>query len=320
MDNVSFGIRRNDCFGLLGPNGAGKSTLINMLTAELAATNGTVAVAGARVAGWRRAVYARMALGRCPQCDAVMGFLTPREHVALLDALRRRAAPAGTADTAAAAVLERLGVAAYADRAVRTLSGGMCRRVSAALAMLPGTRVLVFDEPSTGLDPMTRRTLWAAIAAQRERAGHCLLLTTHSMEEAETLCGTLAIVARGALQCLGTVQHLKARYSSGYRVVLEHAPGADPADAAHMLAAIVARCARGAPAPGTPPIACVDTTGARRTYAVAVPVRLSTLFTELEQQHHAHGIASYVISQASLEDVFVSLVRRDEALVAQNTP
>ena len=326
VDNVSFGIRRNDCFGLLGPNGAGKSTLINMLTADLAATNGTVAVAGAPVAGWRRRVLARMALGRCLQTDALMGFLTPRQHVALLDALRRAApAAAGTAGAVrrdAAAVLERLGVGAYADRAVRTLSGGMCRRVSAALAMLPATRLLVFDEPSTGLDPVTRRTLWAAITAQRDRAGRCLLLTTHSMEEAETLCGTLAIVTRGTLQCVGTVQHLKARYSSGYRVVLEHAPHADPADGAHMLADIVAHSSAlgSSDTHDTPPVACVDIAGARRTYAVATPVRLSTLFTELEQQHRAHGVASYVISQASLEDVFVSLVRRDEAVAAQNTP
>lgn len=326
VDNVSFGIHRNDCFGLLGPNGAGKSTLINMLTAELGATNGTVAVAGARVAGWQRRVFARVALGRCLQSDAVMGFLTPLQHVALLDALRREAVPSSKASKGhaairpdASAVLAQLGVSAYGDRPVRALSGGMCRRVAAALAMLPGARLLVFDEPSTGLDPVTRRTLWAAVAAQRERAGRCLLLTTHSMEEAEALCGTLAVVTRGALRCVGTVQHLKARYSSGYRVVLEYAPGADVPAAERMLAAVVAHSAREAQEEA-PKVPCVDVAGARRTYAVSGPVRLSTLFSGLEQQHRALGIASYVISQASLEDVFISLVRRDEALLSQNTP
>jgi len=323
VKNVSFGIHENDCFGLLGPNGAGKSTLINMMTAELGATNGTLAVNGAIVKGWKHKLYPHMNLGRCMQNDALMDFLSAEQHIAIMSSIRcdssKRSIPNDVQRS-----LQDMELESYADRPVRALSGGMCRKLSAALAMLPGTRLLVFDEPSTGMDPITRRSLWNAIARQRDCAGRSVLLTTHSMEEAETLCGTMGIVNRGCMQCFGNVQHLKTRYSNGYRVMFEFSDEADIPACETMLRntlrgdieqAETATTTGQAYAPLTDEqlLVLVDINGNRRTYSIATPRHLSVLFMTIEQNHEKFNIVSYAIYQATLEDVFVALVKYNES-------
>jgi len=331
VNNVSFGIHENDCFGLLGPNGAGKSTLINMITAELAATNGTVSVNGANISGWKHALYPQICLGRCLQDDALMGFLTPEQHIMIMGLIRCNSANRSIkADTDRA--LQDLELTSFANRPAETLSGGMCRKLSAALAMLPGCRLLVFDEPSTGMDPVTRRSLWNAISRQSHCVGRSVLLTTHSMEEAETLCGTLGIVIHGLMQCFGNVQHLKARYSSGYRVMLEFTEQSDIPACEEMLRGILRKDSEQHTPSGTTTtttttpagfdqavatlsdelVKSVDTNGLRHTYAIPRPGRLSYLFTMLEQNCPKFHINSYAIYQATLEDVFMSLVRESD--------
>jgi len=312
VNNVSFGIHENDCFGLLGPNGAGKSTLINMMTAELCATNGTVSVNGTRVVGWKHSVYPYMALGRCLQTDALMDFLTAEQTITIMCGLRCDSTKRSIKDDTEFA-LRNLELTSYANRPVSALSGGMRRKLSTAIAMLPGARLLVFDEPSTGMDPITRRALWSAIARARSAAGRSVLLTTHSMEEAETLCGTLGIVTRGTLQCFGNVQHLKDRYSNGYRVMFEYDGQADITACEGMLANIIRENSETPASPQGSIITCVDINANRRTYAIPPPKSLSRLFTELEKEYHNHHIISYAISQATLDDVFMTLVRAHEA-------
>jgi len=322
VNNVSFGIHENDCFGLLGPNGAGKSTLINMMTAELDSTNGTIAVNGEIIHGWRHKLFPIMKLGRCMQNDALMDFLSPEQHIAIMSAIRCDSTKRSINEDVQNA-LEDLELNSYANRPVRALSGGMCRKLSAALAMLPGTRWLVFDEPSTGMDPVTRRSLWSAITKQRKSSGRSVLLTTHSMEEAETLCGTMGIVNRGRLQCFGNIQHLKTRFSNGYRVMIEYADEALIPACEAMLRKFLKEDLeqKGETTSTTTPIeplsdeqlmALVDTNGMRRTYGITCPRHLSALFTQIEGNSQSFQIVSYAIYQATLEDVFVTIVKDSE--------
>jgi len=323
--NTSFGVHENDCFGLLGPNGAGKSTLINMITAEFVPTNGKVAVNGAVVEGWKHKLYPQMHLGRCLQSDALMDFLTPRQHLIIFSSVRCDL-PANVIEEDTERALSDLGLASYADRPVRELSGGMCRKLCTALAMIPGTRLLVFDEPSTGMDPVTRRSLWGAITKQRTRSGRSVLLTTHSMEEAESLCGTLGIVNHGSLVCFGNVQHLKSRFSSGYRITFEYAQDADIKSCEAMLGNIIQEDLQLAvPSTtttttttttsggnGSNNVELIDTNANRRTYAIGTPNNLGVLFEKIEQNRELFHILSYAIYQSTLEEMFVNLVNASE--------
>jgi len=308
------------------------------MTAELPATNGTLAVNKTVLGGWKHVLYPSMRLGRCMQDDALMGFLTPRQHISIMTSIRCDASQRSV-DVDVDNALRDLELTSFANRPSETLSGGMCRKLSTALAMLPGTRLLVFDEPSTGMDPVTRRSLWNAITKQRNCTGRSVLLTTHSMEEAETLCGTLGIINRGLLQCFGNVQHLKTRYSNGYHIIFEYTEEADIAACEEMLRNILKKDAEGRQstttttttttstpdspeevatlAPDDQLLKLVDVNSSRRTYAIRRPNSLSVLFSMLEQNCEKFHIASYAISQATLEDVFMALVREsDPAQVA----
>jgi ABC-type multidrug transport system ATPase subunit len=168
---VSLGVRGGEVLGLLGPNGAGKTSLAAVLTGRLPATAGDAWLAGARItAGGAAAARARGALGVCPQHDVLWGSLTPRQHMAFYGRLKGLRGPA--LRTAAAEALAAAGLAAAADEPAGTLSGGMRRRVSVAAALLGGPVACLLDEPTTGVDPLSRIALWRCIrSAARRPAG-----------------------------------------------------------------------------------------------------------------------------------------------------
>jgi ABC-2 type transport system ATP-binding protein len=203
---ISFRVGEGEIFGLLGPNGAGKSTTIKVLSTLLAPTSGSAKVADHDVLREPHAV--RASLGMLFQDPALDDRLTAREnllvHAMIYDVPRRDRAPR------ISEALSWIGLAEQADDLVRTFSGGMRRRLEVARALLHRPRVLFLDEPTTGLDPQTRRSLWEKLHELRTREKLTILMTTHYMDEAEN-CDRLAILDHGQVIAEGTPEALRHR-------------------------------------------------------------------------------------------------------------
>jgi ABC-2 type transport system ATP-binding protein len=210
VDRLNLCIRRGIVFGLLGPNGAGKSTIIKMLTTLLPPTSGSATVAGFDIVAQSRAVRGR--IGYVPQMLSADGALTGRENLRLSAALYGMRS--GEARDRIADALTFMGLDEFADKLVKTYSGGMIRRLELAQAMLHRPEILFLDEPTIGLDPTARHSVWDRLIDLRDRFGMTILLTTHDMDEADALCSELAILHRGQVAVIGKPDELKAALGS----------------------------------------------------------------------------------------------------------
>jgi len=205
LDDLSFGVEEGSVFGLLGPNGAGKSTTVKILTTLSRPDSGAASVAGFDILAEAAAV--RRAIGVVAQRSGLDREATGRENLRLQgqlhdlggDVLERRVDE----------LMEQFGLADAAGRLVREYSGGMQRRLDIALALVHRPQVLFLDEPTTGLDPEVRGEMWKEIARLTGEEGLTVLLTTHYMEEADSLASRLAIVDRGSIVAEGTPDELK---------------------------------------------------------------------------------------------------------------
>lgn len=208
VDHVALTVPAGMIFGLLGSNGAGKSTLIKILTTLLPPSSGSARVAGHDVVREPQLVRART--GYVPQLVSADGQLTGRENLLLsarLYGVPRREQAARIADA-----LQFMELGDAADRMVRGYSGGMIRRLEIAQALLHRPDVVFLDEPTVGLDPVARQAVWARLEELRARDATTILLTTHDMEEAETLCDRIAILHGGRVQAEGTLADLRAQF------------------------------------------------------------------------------------------------------------
>ncbi|XP_038309867.1 ATP-binding cassette sub-family A member 13 [Canis lupus familiaris] len=215
--DISLGLRRGECFGLLGPNGAGKSSTFKMLNGDCPPTSGhaVIRTPAGELLDLGAAGAAGLRIGYCPQQDALDELLTGWEHLDYY--CRLRGVPSPSIPQVAGDLVERLGLEAHVDQLVATYSGGTRRKLSTALALLGSPDLLLLDEPSSGMDPCSKRHLWRTIT-QEARRGCAVVLTSHSMEECEALCTRLAIMVNGSFRCLGSPQHLKNRFGDGYTV------------------------------------------------------------------------------------------------------
>ena len=206
LAGVDLVVREGEFFGLLGPNGAGKTTLISILAGLTRADRGTARILGHDVVTDYRA--ARRALGVVPQELVFDPFFTVRETLRIQSGyfgLRRN-------DAWIDELLHHLDLATKADANMRSLSGGMKRRVLVGQALVHKPPVIVLDEPTAGVDVELRQTLWAFIR-KLNRDGHTIILTTHYLEEAEALCGRIAMLKAGRIVALDTTQNLLSRFA-----------------------------------------------------------------------------------------------------------
>src|SRR2546421_280570 len=211
VDDLNLLVPAGAIFGLLGPNGAGKSTTIKMLTTLLAPTSGSARVLGFDVA--RQSVEVRWRIGYIPQLLSADGSLTGYENLLVFAKLYdiRRAERARRIQEA----LDFMGLADAADTLVRRYSGGMIRRLEIAQSMLHRPAVLFLDEPTVGLDPVARHTVWTHLRDVRHSEGTTIVMTTHYMEEAEELCDEVAIMHRGVITAVGSPQTLREMVGGG---------------------------------------------------------------------------------------------------------
>ena len=211
LADVSFDIEPGEFFGLLGPNGAGKTTLISVLAGLARATSGTVLVHGHDVVADYAA--ARRSLGVVPQELVFDPFFSVRETLRIQGGYFGMRADAKANDAWIDELLTHLGLTDKADANMRQLSGGMKRRVLVAQALVHRPPVIVLDEPTAGVDVELRQTLWQFIA-RLNKEGHTVLLTTHYLEEAEALCGRIAMLKNGRVVALDRTSALRAGTAS----------------------------------------------------------------------------------------------------------
>jgi ABC-2 type transport system ATP-binding protein len=205
VNKISFTVGDGELFGLLGPNGAGKTTLIRMLTTLTPVTSGTARVGGHDIVREPDAV--RNAIGVIPQALTSDPELTAEENLSLHSKLY--GVPASERKQLIQRLLVAVDLEKFAKELVRNFSGGMRRRLEIARGLVHSPRILFLDEPTTGLDPVSRTNVWEMIRKLREEAHLTILLTTHYMDEADRLCERIAIVDHGNLVALDSPSHLK---------------------------------------------------------------------------------------------------------------
>jgi ABC-2 type transport system ATP-binding protein len=205
-DALSFTVAQGEIFGILGPNGAGKSTLIRMLNTLVVPSSGRALIMGHDVQ--RHPNRVRHVIGVIPQANTVDGDLTAWESLNLYAKFYGMARKAR--EDRARELLEGLGLLEWKDKAAGTYSGGMRRRLEIARGLIHRPSVFILDEPTTGLDPQSRRVIWELLERLRSEGGLTILICTHYMDEADRLCDRLAIVDHGRIVALGTPRELKA--------------------------------------------------------------------------------------------------------------
>jgi len=211
---VTFGVKRRECFGLLGHNGAGKTTTINMMTGLFPSTSGTGLIGNLDIQNDLDKIYAQM--GVCPQHNILWGELSAQEHQLFFGRLKGLSGKQLREEVKSN--LNAVNLMYAKSRPSGGFSGGMQRRLSVANSIVGDPKVVYMDEPSTGLDPASRRQLWDVIV--RAKKNKSVVLTTHSMEEADVLCDRVGIMSGGRLLCIGPAYDLKRRFGKGYTCVL----------------------------------------------------------------------------------------------------
>ena len=229
LDGISFEVPRGEFFGLLGPNGAGKTTTIGILTTRVVPTGGVARIEGVDVA--RDPVTVKHRIGVVPQVNNLDRSLTAREI--LVFHAEYFGVPKQEREQHADELLKRFELIERADEKVNGFSGGMVQRLKIARALMHDPAILFLDEPTTGLDPQSRRMLWDLLIELNQK-GLTILLTTHYMDEADQLCERAAIVDHGKVLALDSPAQLKRKVPGGYLVELQVRDGVSDAFVASL--------------------------------------------------------------------------------------
>nr|XP_020447202.1 retinal-specific ATP-binding cassette transporter [Monopterus albus] len=297
VDRICVGVPAGECFGLLGVNGAGKTTTFKMLTGDTDVSSGEATVAGYSILTEILDVHQNM--GYCPQFDAIDELLTGREHLHLY--ARLRGVPESEIPRVAEWGIQKLGLTEYAGRCAGTYSGGNKRKLSTAIAMIGCPALVLLDEPTTGMDPHSRRFLWNAIMSVIQD-GRAVVLTSHSMEECEALCTRLAIMVNGSFKCLGTIQHLKYKFGDGYVVIMKiKAAKVGLSPELEPVESFMKSCFPG----------CVQREKHYNTLQYEISSSsLARIFQLVVANKERLSIEDYSVSQTTLDQVFVSFAKR----------
>ncbi|GBP90838.1 ATP-binding cassette sub-family A member 3 [Eumeta japonica] len=238
-------------------------------------------------------------VGYCPQFDGLLDNLTGRETLRIYCLLR--GIPAQVGKESAIQLARSLGFLKHFDKMVREYSGGTKRKLSTALALLGDAPLVYLDEPTTGMDPASKRLVWSCVS-EAAAQGRSVVLTSHSMEECEALCTRLTVMVNGRLNCLGTLQHLKNKFSQGYTVVVKCKPGAErdvTVDAVNAYIKANFHDSR-----------LIDTYLGICTYYVSdADVAWWQMFDVMERAKSKFAVDDYSVTQTTLEQVFLQFTK-----------
>ncbi|KAJ4964535.1 hypothetical protein NE237_016384 [Protea cynaroides] len=290
---ISLALPQGECFGILGPNGAGKTSFINMMIGLTNPTAGTAFVNGFDIRNEMDKVYCSM--GVCPQHDLLWEMLTAREHLLFYGRLKNLTGKELTNAVEESLRSVNLFDGGIADKQAGKFSGGMKRRLSVAISVLGNPQVVYLDEPSTGLDPASKESLRKVI--KHAKQGKAMILTTHSMEEAEALCDRIGIFVDGRLECIGNPNELKARYGGVYifTVTTSSAHEKEVEKLAHRLS------------PNTDKIYHIS--GTQKFELPKQDIRIAEVFRAIENAKKLFTIQAWGLTDTTLEDVFIKVAK-----------
>lgn len=295
VNNISLGIPAGECFGLLGVNGAGKTTIFKMLTGDIIPSSGNILIRNK--SGSLGHVDSHSSLvGYCPQEDALDDLVTVEEHLYFY--ARVHGIPEKDIKETVHKLLRRLHLMAYKDRSTSMCSYGTKRKLSTALALIGKPSILLLDEPSSGMDPKSKRHLWRIIS--EEVQNKCsVILTSHSMEECEALCTRLAIMVNGRFQCIGSLQHIKSRFGRGFTVKVHLKNNKVSMENLTKFMQL-----------HFPKTYLKDQHLSMLEYHVPVTAGgVANIFDLLETNKTALNITNFLVSQTTLEEVFINFAK-----------
>ncbi|KAJ0048615.1 hypothetical protein Pint_15237 [Pistacia integerrima] len=297
VKGLSLALPSGECFGMLGPNGAGKTSFIGMMIGITKPTSGAAFVQGFDIQTEMDTIYT--SIGVCPQEDLLWENLTGREHLLFYGRLKNLKGSALKQAVEESLKSVNLFHGGVADKKAGKYSGGMKRRLSVAISLIGDPKVVYMDEPSTGLDPASRNNLWTVV--KRAKQGRAIILTTHSMEEAEALCDRLGIFVDGSLQCIGNPKELRARYGGSY--VFTMTTSADhEAEVESMIKHL---------SPSATKIYQIS--GTQKFELPKHEVRIADVFQAVEDAKHRFTVFAWGLADTTLEDVFIKVARSAQA-------
>jgi len=294
VDGISVGVPKGECFGLLGVNGAGKTTTFNMITSEIAPSRGSAQLNGNIIS--KGAEGMKQNVGYCPQFDALDNYMTAQELLYCHG--RLKGIPSEELESIVNTALQKMGILNYGNKLIKTFSGGTKRKLSVAVALLGEPELLLMDEPTSGMDPASKRHLWDVVL-DLMKDKRSVVMTSHSMEECDSLCTRLAIMVNGKFRCLGSPQHIKSKFADGYTMKLRLSKECDLDNVVETLKQ------------SFPNIDFKD--GHLNQVTLQIPKSdacLADIFEFIEKLRIELGILDYSVSQTTLDQVFVNFANQ----------
>lgn len=293
VNALNLGINKGECFGLIGVNGAGKTTTFKMITGDIPITGGDVVVNNFSVSKEIEKVH--KSIGYCPQFDALIPLLTSREH--LMFFARLRGIPNKYVRQVSDWAMNKVGLNVFADLISGDLSGGNKRKLSTAIALVGNPSVVCLDEPTSGMDAKARRLLWTDIL-NLIKENRIVILTSHSMEECEALCTRLVIMINGQFKCIGSPQHLKAKFGNGYKLAIRLRDNTKSDKLLQFMTEAF------------PSSAVLETHKNLIEYNLPFKdTKLSNVFGQIESNREYLSIKDYSVSQSTLDQIFVNFAK-----------
>ncbi|CAB3224162.1 unnamed protein product [Arctia plantaginis] len=291
VNHLNFNVYNDQITVLLGHNGAGKTTTISMLTGNLQPTSGKVNVVGYDMS--TQAEIARSHIGLCPQHNVLFDELTVREHLKFFSRLKGLTGTELKADIEE--LIKKLELESKRDYPSSGLSGGQKRRLCVGIALSGRAKVVLLDEPTSGMDPASRRALWDLL--QNEKKQRSMILTTHFMDEADILGDRVAIMAQGRLQCVGSPYFLKRHYGVGYTLVVVKGDNFDTERCTALINNYI------------PNTVVKEDRGSEVTYSLPNEYshKFEDMLNNLEQNANTIKFTNYGLLTTTLEDVFMSV-------------
>ena len=304
VNDLTFGIHNRECFGMLGVNGAGKTTTFGMLVGDIASSDGDAFLFDETetISLHKNLKWFQSKLGYCPQFDALLTLITGEETLYFF--ARILGIPQENMKRDIDNLIGMVGLEKEAHQIAESYSGGTKRKLSIAIALLGNPKVLLLDEPTTGIDPISRRKIWKTLNYIKKNLDCSILLSSHSMDECEELCSRLAIMVSGRFRCLGSTQELKAKYGQGFTVIitLKNFKGNDvdsyviklQTEMQKLLSSAVMR----------------DKHESFLYFRIADPKeKWSNIFRQMITLNEMFDFEDYYVSETTLEQIFLTLAR-----------
>ncbi|CAK9819447.1 ATP-binding cassette sub-family A member 13 [Anthophora plagiata] len=306
VQNLSIGVQAGKCFGLLGTNGAGKSTTFRMLTTEIIPTVGRIILRGKEIDS---GPLCNGEVGYCPQSDSLDGFLSPHQCLTI----HGEVCGLSNVPKAVELTLKRLDLLKHAHKRVSNLSGGNRRKLCTALSVMAPVPVVLMDEPTSGMDPATKN-LVAKTITRMTRSNTCVILTSHSVAECESLCNRVGILVKAGLRCIGTPQHLKHKFGEGYVAFLRFRQPLSSADLRKAMLKYIPQAV----------VSSRQASAVRLLMPRSQDMPVSTSFNKLKLLAEELKATDYTLTQSSLDQVLVNFSEEmdneiDRSIYTQNS-